>query len=76
MGQVVGKEGIKIDRTKLGAITKWETPRTLTELRKIQGLGNFFRCLIVGYISLTACLTDLTGKKVGWKPESPWLDMH
>ena len=64
LGHVVGKDGIKVDPSKLEVIRNWKTPECLTELRKILGLGNFFRKFIVGYSPLTACLTDLTAKTV------------
>ena len=75
LGHIVGKFGVKVDVTKFAVIHKWKTPTSLSELRKILGLGSFFRRFIIGYSSLTAPLTDLTSKKVVWSP-SPWTDIH
>ena len=75
LGHIVGKFGVKVDVTKFAVIHKWKTPTSLSELRKILGLDNFFRRFIIGYSSLTAPLTDLTSKKVVWSP-SPWTDIH
>ena len=71
----MGKDGIEVDPSKLDLIRNWKTPSCLAELRKILGLGNFFRKFTVGYSPLTACLTDLTAKTVQWRP-SPWKEEH
>ncbi|GJU61172.1 putative nucleotidyltransferase, ribonuclease H, partial [Tanacetum coccineum] len=33
LGHVVGKDGIKVDPAKIESIKKWESPKTLTEIR-------------------------------------------
>ena len=66
MGHIVGKDGIKVDPAKIEVIKKWPVPKTLSELRSFLGLANYFRKFILGFSTLVAPLTSLTGSNAQW----------
>ncbi|KAL8120052.1 hypothetical protein AgCh_017255 [Apium graveolens] len=43
LGHVVSKEGIKVDPVKIEAVSKWEQPKTPTEIRSFLGLAGYYR---------------------------------
>jgi hypothetical protein len=62
LGHIVSDEGIRPDPRKIEAITKWETPTDLHQLRSFLGFGNYFRRFIQGYSNLVSPLIHLTKK--------------
>ena len=61
---VVGKEGIKVDPTKIEIVAKWHRPLEVGRLRSFLGLCNYFRIFIHGYSTLVAPLDSLTQIKL------------
>ena len=49
LGHIVGADGVKVDPTKVKVIQEWAVPRTVTELRAILGLCNYFRKFVPAY---------------------------
>ena len=43
LGHVISKEGIKVDPVKIEAVSKWEQPKTPTEIRSFLGLAGYYR---------------------------------
>jgi len=43
LGQVVGRDGIKVDLAKIAVIAMWLRPKNLKELQAFLGLQNYFR---------------------------------
>lgn len=39
-------EGVKMDETKVKAVTEWPQPTTLKELQRFRGFANFYRRFI------------------------------
>src|SRR4051794_26488641 len=43
LGHVVSKEGIAVDPSKLTAVTEWEPPKNVGEVRSVLGLAGYYR---------------------------------
>jgi hypothetical protein len=69
LGMIVSREGIKMDDSKVKAIRKWPTPKTVRGVRSFLGLANFYRRFIEGYAQVARPLNDLTKKTISfaWK---------
>ncbi|KAL8148236.1 hypothetical protein AgCh_005552 [Apium graveolens] len=59
-GHVVSKEGIKVDPVKIKAVSKWEQPKTPTEIRSFLGLAGYYRRFVKDFSKITSPLTKLT----------------
>jgi hypothetical protein len=59
---IVSREGIKMDDSKVKAIRKWPTPKTVRGVRSFLGLANFCCRFIEDYAQVTQPLNYLTTK--------------
>ena len=62
LGMFVNRDGIRMDDSKVKAITDWPVPTTVRGVRSFLGLANFYQCFIKDYATLAKPLTDLTQK--------------
>ena len=62
LGHVVGRDGLKVDSTKIAVTAKYPRPKNLKELQAFLGLGNYFRKSVRHFSTMVAPLTALTGK--------------
>src|SRR5690606_24525683 len=71
LGLVISSEGVSMDPRKVEAITKWEPPTNVTDVRAFIGFANFYRRFIKGYSTIVTPMIKLTGKNVKfhWSPE-------
>ena len=71
LGHIIGRDGIKVDPTKIACIEDWPKPSNVHDLRAFLGLANYFRRFVMAYSIRAAPLTKLTGKnaKWDWTPE-------
>ncbi|KAK1413557.1 hypothetical protein QVD17_35332 [Tagetes erecta] len=71
LGHVVNKNGIHVDPAKVEAISKWENPKTPTEIRSFLGLAGYYRRFIQDFSRIATPLTSLTRKSVKfeWGPK-------
>ena len=70
LGLIISNEGVKMDPRKIEAITKWESPRNLHDVRAFLGFANFYRRFIQGYSLVVAPMTALTRKDIKFE----WLE--
>ncbi|XP_042404529.1 uncharacterized protein LOC121994622 [Zingiber officinale] len=64
LGHVVSSRGISVDPQKIEAITSWEQPKSVQEIRSFLGLAGYYRRFVEGFSSITMPLTRLTRKGV------------
>ena len=42
LGNIVSKEGVKPDPSKIKAIIEWEAPKNMTEIQSFLGLSGYY----------------------------------
>ncbi|XP_028806003.1 uncharacterized protein LOC114760870 [Neltuma alba] len=62
LGHVVSAEGVAVDPSKVDAVLKWETPKSVTEVRSFVGLVGYYRRFIKRFSQIIMPLTKLTKK--------------
>jgi len=62
LGHVISAQGIAMDLAKVEAVVKWESPKSVTEIRSFVGLAGYYWRFIEGFSKLVAPLTQLTRK--------------
>ncbi|XP_042453501.1 uncharacterized protein LOC122038022 [Zingiber officinale] len=60
LGHVVSSRGISVDPQKIEAITSWEQPKTVQEIRSFLGLAGYYRRFVESFSSIALPLTRLT----------------
>jgi predicted aspartyl protease len=60
-------KGVRMDPAKIEAITKWESPTSVSGVRSFLGFANFYRTFIKNYSDLTLPLTQLTHKGASYE---------
>ena len=70
LGHVVSADGIYVDPHKVEALTSWEQPTTVTEVRSFLGLAGYYRRFIEGFSRIVGPLHCLTRKGVNFE----WTD--
>ena len=59
LGYVIGPEGVKMETSKVDAVSNWPFPRTVKDLQRFLGFANFYRRFICGFSTSAAPLTSL-----------------
>jgi hypothetical protein len=62
LGHVISGSGIAVDPSKVEAVSQWETPKLVTEIRSFLGLDGYYKIFIEGFSKLALPLTQLTCK--------------
>ena len=78
LGNVVSKEGIEVDPSKIKAIQQWPKPKTVTDVRSFLGFTNYYRKFMHRYAQISKPLNDLTsGENAKYKTrEVQWTEEH
>ncbi|XP_042400862.1 uncharacterized protein LOC121990874 [Zingiber officinale] len=68
LGHIVSSRGIIVDPQKIEAITSWEQPKMVQEIRSFLGLARYYQRFVEGFSSIALPLTRLTrkGEKFSW----------
>jgi len=61
-GHIISGSRIAVDPSKVDAVSQWETPKSVTEVRSFLGLAGYYRRFIEGFSKLALPLTQLTCK--------------
>jgi hypothetical protein len=71
LGLILSTDGIKMDPSKTEAVTAWETPENVRDVRSFIGFANFYRRFIEGFSKIAAPMVALTRKdtEFRWTPE-------
>ena len=69
LGDVVCKEGIRVDPKKVEIVVHWPRPTNVTEIRSFLGLVGYYKKFIKDFFKIAALLTKLTKKyqKYEWE---------
>jgi len=62
LGHIIYGNGIVVDSSKVNAVSQWETPKSVTEVRRFLGLAGYYHRFIEGFSKLALPLTQLTCK--------------
>ncbi|POS82717.1 hypothetical protein EPUL_004189, partial [Erysiphe pulchra] len=78
LGLWITTDGLCMDLDKIKAITSWQTPSNLKDVRSFLGFANFYRRFIKNFSEIVTPLTNLTksSSKIGTKQKNPfhWND--
>ena len=68
LGFVVGPGGVKMDPTKVSAISTWPAPKSVHDVRVFLGLANFYRRFIKHFSKIASPISCLLkkGQKFHW----------
>jgi hypothetical protein len=61
-------EGVAVDPTKVTAVTAWESPKIVSNIRSFLGLTGYYRRFIENFSKIAKPMTELLKKenKFGW----------
>jgi hypothetical protein len=68
---ILTTEGIEVDPSKVEAVSKWEQPSNVSEIRSFLGMAGYYRRFIKGFSSIAKPMTKLLKKdnKFVWTPK-------
>ncbi|XP_074346452.1 putative mitochondrial protein AtMg00860 [Apium graveolens] len=58
----LGKDGIKVDPVKVEAVSRWEQPKSPTEVRSFLGLVGYYPRFVKDFAKIATPLTKMTRK--------------
>jgi hypothetical protein len=62
LGHIISGSGIDVDPSKVDAVSQWETPKSVIEVRSFLRLAGYYHRFIEGFSKLALPLTQLTCK--------------
>ena len=62
LGHVISRGGIAVDPSKVEAVLRWESPKSVFEIKSFLGLAGYYRRFIEGFSKLALPLTKFTRK--------------
>jgi len=62
LGHVISGKGIAVDPSKVDVVSRWETPKSVTEIISFLGLVGYYKRFTEGFSKLALPLTQLTCK--------------
>src|SRR3954469_22585933 len=68
LGHVMTKDGVAVDPAKVSAVTEWESPKSVKEVRSFLGLAGYYRRFIENFSKVAKPMTELLkkDKKFDW----------
>ena len=64
LGNIVSKEGIKVDPSKIEVFLEWKPPRNIIEVHSFLVLAGYYRRFVKGFSMIVALMTRLLRKNV------------
>jgi hypothetical protein len=62
LDHMIDVSGIHVDPSKIEAVSKWEAPKSATEIRQFLGLASYYQRFIANFSKIDQPLTKLTQK--------------
>ena len=62
LGYVISSNGIETDPSKIDAVTSWEVPKNVDDIRKFLGFTGYYRRFVKDYSKIAKPLNDLLGE--------------
>src|SRR3954467_14490175 len=68
LGHIVSGDGVAVDPAKVLAVTEWESPKSVKEVRSFLGLAGYYRRFIENFSKVAKPMTELLkkDKKFAW----------
>ncbi|XP_053285372.1 uncharacterized protein LOC128446371 [Pleuronectes platessa] len=67
LGHVITSQGVSTDPKKIKAVSKWQRPRHISELRSFLGFASYYRRFVEGFAKLAGPLHKLVAELAGTK---------
>ena len=67
----MSKDGIAVDPEKVSAVTKWEAPKNVGEIRSFLGLAGYYRRFIENFSKIANPMTELLQKRKKFEWQKP-----
>jgi hypothetical protein len=64
---IIAHNQIRMDPTKVSAVTEWPAPRNVTELQRFIGFANFYQWFIDHFLGMARPLHELTKTKTSFQ---------
>uniref|UniRef100_A0A667Y9Z6 Gypsy retrotransposon integrase-like protein 1 n=1 Tax=Myripristis murdjan TaxID=586833 RepID=A0A667Y9Z6_9TELE len=71
LGHIISKDGVATDPGKIEAVSKWQRPNHVSELRSFLGFASYYRRFVEGFAKLAAPLHRLVAELTGTKSRKP-----
>jgi hypothetical protein len=62
LGHVLSAEGVAVDPSKVVAVQKWQSPKSVFQVRSFLGLAGYYRHFIEGFSKIAKPMTELLKK--------------
>jgi hypothetical protein len=59
LGHVLSAKGVAVDPSKIEAVSKWQSPKSVTEIRSFLGLARYYRRFIENFSKIAKPMTEL-----------------
>ena len=60
---ILTAEGVAVDPEKVKAVSNWQQPTNVSEIRSFLGLGGYYRRFIVGFSKIARPMMELLKKE-------------
>jgi hypothetical protein len=64
LGHVLSAEGVAVDLSKIEAVSKWQSPKSVTEIRSFLGLAGYYRRFIENFSKIAKPMTELLKRNI------------
>ncbi|XP_074293310.1 putative mitochondrial protein AtMg00860 [Silene latifolia] len=62
LGHVISKKGVVVDPSKIEALSRWESPKNVAEIRSFLGLAGYYQRFVKDFSKIARPLTALMRK--------------
>ncbi|PUZ76258.1 hypothetical protein GQ55_1G274800 [Panicum hallii var. hallii] len=71
LGHVLTAEGVAVDPEKIEAVSEWQQPKSVTDIRSFLGLAGYYRRFIENFSKIAKPMTELLKNNVpfAWSPK-------